>query len=46
VELLLRMICSGVQVPDISFEAMRGLAALSGVAFDRLMIDAHLRAKM
>ena len=33
------------QTPNISFEQMKGLGAVSGVAFERIMIDAHLKAK-
>lgn len=33
------------QTPDLAFEQMKGLGDISGVAFDRLMIDAHLKSK-
>ena len=33
------------QTPNISFAQMKGLGAVSGVAFERIMIDAHLKAK-
>lgn len=42
---LVDYIFTQTQSPNISFEAMRGLGDISGVAFDRLMIDAHLAAK-
>lgn len=44
-ELLMRLIYSCTQTPDLSFEAMKGLGDISGVAFDRIMIGAHLKAK-
>lgn len=33
------------QTPNISFEAMQGLGDISGVAFDRLFVDAKLKVK-
>lgn len=44
-EMLAEFIFTGVQMPNISFEQMKGLGDISGVAFDRIMIDAHLKAK-
>jgi len=32
------------QTPDLSFESMSGLGDISGVAFDRMLIDPHLKA--
>jgi len=45
IETLTNMIYTITQTPDISFKAMQGLGDISGVAFDRIMIDAHLNAK-
>ena len=33
------------QTPPLDFESMKGLGELSGVAFDRVFVDAHLKAK-
>jgi len=41
---LREMIFTLTQTPDLSFEQMKGLGDISGVAFDRMMIDAHLKA--
>lgn len=43
-ETLLDMVYTLTQTPDISFKAMKGLGDISGRAFDRIMIDAHLKA--
>jgi SPP1 family phage portal protein len=45
IETLVDMIFTNSQVPNISFKEMRGLGDVSGVAFDRMMMDAHLKAK-
>lgn len=42
---LIDFIYTCTQTPNISFEQMKGLGAVSGVAFERIMIDAHLKAK-
>ena len=34
------------QTPDISFESMRGIGAVSGVAWKYLFMDAHLKVEM
>lgn len=39
------LIFNMTQTPNISFKEMKGLGDISGVAFDRIMIDAHLKAK-
>jgi SPP1 family phage portal protein len=44
-DMLLRFIYTLTQTPDLSFEAMRGLGDISGIAFKRMLIDAHLKAK-
>lgn len=44
IETLLKLTFMTLQVPDISFDSMKGLGGLSGVAFDRILIDAHLSA--
>lgn len=44
-ETLNDLIYTCTQTPNISFEQMKGLGAISGVAYDRIMIDAHLKAK-
>lgn len=42
---LLNMIYSTTQTPDISFESVKGLASLSGVALRMLFLDAHLKVQ-
>lgn len=42
---LLSLIYALSQTPNISFEAMKGLGDISGVAFDRLFVDAKLKVK-
>lgn len=42
---LVNFVYSLTQTPDISFEAMKELGAKSGVAFDRVFLDAHLAAR-
>lgn len=44
-ETLTKFIFSMSQTPDISFEAVKGIGQLSGVALELLFMDAHLRAK-
>lgn len=42
---LLSMIYSTTQTPDISFDSVKGLANLSGVALRMLFLDAHLKVQ-
>lgn len=42
---LLNMIYSTTQTPDISFDSVKGLASLSGVALRMLFLDAHLKVQ-
>ncbi len=42
---LLDLIYTCTQTPNISFEAMKSLGDISGVAFDRIFVDAHLKAR-
>lgn len=44
-ESLINFIYSLTQTPNISFEEMKDLGAMSGVAYDRVFIDAHLAAR-
>ena len=41
---LLNLIFSCTQCPNISFDELKSLGDLSGQAFDRIMIDGHLKA--
>lgn len=43
IETLLRMIYTITQTPDISFDAVKGLGAISGIALKLLFMDAHLK---
>lgn len=45
IETLGNLIFSMTQTAPIDFENMKGLGDLSGVAFDRVLIDSHLKAK-
>ena len=45
IETLRNLIFTCTQTPNISFEEMKSVGDISGVAFDRIMIDAHLKAK-
>lgn len=45
IETLKNLIFTCTQTPDISFYEMKGLGDISGAAFERIMIDAHLKAK-
>ena len=45
IETLLRMIYTITQTPDISFEAVKGIGAISGVALKLLFMDAHLKVQ-
>ena len=42
-ETLLRMIFTESQMPDLSFENMRGMGDISGEALKRMLIDPHLK---
>src|SRR5690606_3924182 len=42
---LVNFIYSLTQTPNISFEEMKEMGDLSGVAFDRIFLDAHLAAR-
>lgn len=44
-ERIIELIFTSTQVPNISFQEMKGLGDISGAAWDRMMIDAHLKAK-
>lgn len=44
IETLLKMIYTISQTPDISFESMKGLGQISGVALELMFMDAHLKA--
>ncbi len=43
IETLLRMIYTITQTPDISFESLKGIGAISGIALKLLFMDAHLK---
>jgi SPP1 family phage portal protein len=43
IETLLRMIYTITQTPDISFDSIKGLGAISGIALKLLFMDAHLK---
>ena len=43
-EMLIENIYTLTQTPNISFTQMKGLGDISGAAFDRMMIDGHLKA--
>ena len=45
IETLLKMIYTITQTPDISFESVKGLGAISGVALKLLFMDAHLKVQ-
>ena len=45
IDTLLNMIYSTTQTPDISFDSVKGLANLSGVALRMLFLDAHLKVQ-
>lgn len=42
-DVLLRLIYSLTQTPDISFESVKGLGNISGIALKLLFMDAHLK---
>ena len=43
IETLLRMIYTITQTPDISFDSVKGIGAISGIALKLLFMDAHLK---
>lgn len=45
VEILLNLIYSLSQTPNISFEAVKGIGNLSGVSLKMLFLDAHLKVR-
>lgn len=45
IETLLKMIYTITQTPDISFESVKGLGAISGIALKLLFMDAHLKVQ-
>lgn len=45
IETLLRLIYTITQTPDISFDAVKGIGAVSGVALKLLFLDAHLKVQ-
>lgn len=45
IETLLRMIYTITQTPDISFDTVKGIGAISGVALQLLFMDAHLKVQ-
>lgn len=45
IETLLRLIYAITQTPDISFESVKGIGAISGVALQLLFLDAHLKVQ-
>lgn len=45
IETLLRMIYTITQTPDISFDSVKGISAVSGVALKLLFMDAHLKVQ-
>lgn len=45
IETLLRLIYAISQTPDISFESVKGIGAVSGIALELLFMDAHLKVQ-
>lgn len=45
IETLLRLIYAITQTPDISFESVKGIGAVSGIALQLLFLDAHLKVQ-
>lgn len=45
IETLLRMIYTITQTPDISFDTVKGIGAVSGIALKLLFMDAHLKVQ-
>ncbi len=45
IETLLKMVYTITQTPDISFDSVKGLGAISGIALKLLFMDAHLKVQ-
>lgn len=45
IETILRMIWTITQTPDISFESVKGIGAISGIAQKMMFMDAHLKVQ-
>ncbi|MCL1932757.1 MAG: phage portal protein [Candidatus Azobacteroides sp.] len=45
IETILRMIYTITQTPDISFDSVKGIGAISGIALKLLFLDAHLKVQ-
>lgn len=45
IETLLKMIYTITQTPDISFESVKGIGSISGIALKLLFTDAHLKVQ-
>jgi len=45
IENLFRIIYAFTQTPDISFESVKGISSISGIALKLLFMDAHLKVK-
>lgn len=45
IDTLLRMIYTITQTPDISFDTVKGIGGVSGIALKLLFMDAHLKVK-
>lgn len=45
IDTLIRLIYAITQTPDISFESVKGIGAISGVALQLLFMDAHLKVQ-
>lgn len=45
IETLLKMIWTITQTPDISFDSVKGIGAISGIALKLLFMDAHLKVQ-
>jgi SPP1 family phage portal protein len=45
IDTLLRMIYTVTQTPDISFDSVKGMGAISGIALKLLFLDAHLKVQ-
>lgn len=45
IDTLLRLIYAITQTPDISFESVKGIGTISGVALQLLFMDAHLKVQ-
>lgn len=45
IETLLRFIYGFTQTPDVSFDSVKGLSAISGIALELLFMDAHLKVQ-